>query len=65
MPESTVVPTKKPTINVVVSDERKAAIAQWADDEGRTQSNLCERLLMKAAQDAGYLSTGSDTLAGK
>jgi hypothetical protein len=49
------VPTKKPTINVVVGEDLKAAIEQWANDEGRTQSNLCERLLSKAAKDAGYL----------
>ena len=49
------VPTKKPTINVVVSEELKSAIEAWAGDEGRTQSNLCERILNKAAKDAGYL----------
>ena len=49
------VPTKKPTVNVVVSEELKGAIEKWAEDEGRTQSNLCERLLSKAAKEAGYL----------
>ena len=56
------VPTKKPTINVVVSEELKAAIEQWANNEGRTQSNLCERLLNKAAKDAGYLVDTSPQL---
>ncbi len=55
----TSVPTKKPTINVVVSEELKLAIERWAGDEGRTQSNLCERLLSKAAKDAGYLQDES------
>jgi hypothetical protein len=53
------VPTKKPTINVVVSENLKLAIEQWAGEEGRTQSNLCERLLSKAAKDAGYLKEDS------
>jgi len=53
------VPTKKPTINVVVSEELKRAIEKWAEEEGRTQSNLCERILGKAAKDSGYLAPDS------
>jgi hypothetical protein len=59
------VPTKKPTINIVVDEDLKAAIEQWAGDEGRTQSNLCERLLTKAAKEAGYLTHQKQEELGK
>lgn len=42
------VPTKKPIVSVVVSPELKAALEAWADEEGRTVSNLSERILSKA-----------------
>jgi hypothetical protein len=59
------VPTKKPTINVVVSEELKRAIEKWAEAEDRTQSNLCERLLRDAAKDKGYLpSAQGDNVQG-
>lgn len=48
----TLVPTKKPIISVVVPPELKKALEVWADQEGRTVSNLSERILSKAVKKA-------------
>lgn len=50
-----VVPSKRPQVSVVVTDDLKAALERWAGDEGRTVSNLCERKLRQVAIEAGYL----------
>ena len=47
----TPVPTKKPIISVVVTPELKADLEAWAKDEGRTVSNLSERVLSKAVAE--------------
>ena len=58
----TPVPTKKPIISVVVTPELKADLEAWAKEEGRTVSNLSERVLSKAVAEwkAKYEKGGSD-----
>ena len=48
-PES-VVPTKKPRISFVADDELKADLEEWAEEESRSISNLCEVLIRQAVQ---------------
>ena len=49
--EQTPVPTKKPIISVVVSPELKTDLEKWAEEEGRTVSNLSERILSRAIRE--------------
>lgn len=55
------VPTKKPRVMFTCDDSLKDALEAWAEDESRTVSNLCELIVRKAAQDAGYLKADQST----
>lgn len=41
-------PTQKATVYFTCQPEIKAALQEWADDEGRSLSNLVERLVQTA-----------------
>ncbi len=49
------VPSKKPRVMFLCDESLKDALEAWADKESRTVSNLCELIVKKAAQDAGFL----------
>ncbi|MEO0375788.1 MAG: hypothetical protein AAF329_14415 [Cyanobacteria bacterium P01_A01_bin.17] len=48
--QQNLVPTRKPIISIVVTPELKADLEAWAEEEGRTVSNLGERVLSKAVK---------------
>lgn len=41
-------PTQKATVYFTCQPDIKAALQEWADDEGRSLSNLVERLVQSA-----------------
>ncbi len=49
------VPSKKPRVMFLCDESLKDALEAWAEKESRTVSNLCELIVKKAAQDAGFL----------
>ena len=53
------VPTNKPKVSVIMDEELKKALENWAEAEERTVSKLCEMQLRKSAKDAGYLKDDS------
>lgn len=57
------VPTKKPRVMFTCDESLKDALEAWADKESRTVSNLCELIVRKAAQNAGYLKVDQLTEA--
>ena len=44
-------PSKRPKISVLVRPEIRADIEEWAKEEGRTLSNLCERIFEAALEE--------------
>jgi len=50
------VPSKKPRVMFLCDESLKEALEAWAEKESRTVSNLCELIVKKAAQDAGFLT---------
>lgn len=43
-------PTKKATVYFTCQHEIKASLEQWAEEEGRSLSNLVERIVLAALQ---------------
>ena len=43
-------PTKRPTVAVIMDEPTKRKIDAWAEKEGRSASNLCFMLLKEAIE---------------
>ena len=44
-------PTKKATVYFTCQHEVKSALEQWAEEDGRSLSNLVERLVLAALEE--------------
>ncbi len=56
------VPSKKPRVMFLCDESLKDALEAWAEKESRTVSNLCELIVKKAAQDAGFLKDDQSSI---
>ncbi len=45
--------TRRPRVMFICSEEAKAILENWAKDEGRTVSNLVERIVSEAIENKG------------
>lgn len=45
--------TRRPRVMFICSEETKAVLEIWAEDEGRTVSNLVERIVLEAIENKG------------
>lgn len=60
LPES--MPTQKATVYFTCQPNVKAALQEWADDEGRSLSNLVERIVQAALAEKNKQKKGNEGL---
>jgi CopG-like RHH_1 or ribbon-helix-helix domain, RHH_5 len=49
--------TRRPRVAFICDEEVKQILEEWADEEGRTVSNLVERIVLEVIASKGKMST--------